>query len=293
MKKFRVIYILLLLIQMLIFLTGCKEYGEKRIVKMLSITEDEISMLVYNYAGEKVQYDTISKKNDGIQNTIIDILKKEKFDLKLCQYCFIDEATADNKAKEVFLALNSAKFSPDINLVATNDFEDMERHLGEDLIKNPIYNFTYDKGEINGTIPLENATKSEIIIKNSKKQIVINETQLVLLNILTNKTSKHRYNFFYGGQSYSADLENATTSYGAQNNTLDVEIFTRLVSYKGMSVGQKEKREFETIMRQSMEEEAEKIFKNTDLTEEYNLFWYNNVKSIATDGKVSVKIQIS
>lgn len=288
MKKINLIFLLILLLS----LTGCKEYGEKRIVKMLTITQQEISVIYYNYSTHEVQYDKVSKENAGIQNTIVDILKNDRYDLKLCQYCIVDEAIAKEQLTEVFSALNNSKFSPDINLVCTDNFINIEKYLQQTLIKNPIYNFDYRSNTINATLPLKKSENSKIIISDGKKNKIINETQYTILDILTNQSNSYRYNFYEKNQALSADLENATTSYGVKNNTLCIDIFARLVAYRGMSSGDKIKNDFLQILKKSIDSQVRGIYKQEILTDQYNLFWYNQVKPFSKEKEIKITINI-
>ncbi|MEG0091325.1 MAG: hypothetical protein RSA20_05860 [Oscillospiraceae bacterium] len=288
MKTFKILWAILLLL----LLSACNECGDKRIVKLLSVTEREISAVCYSYKEEKGQYETISVKNEGIQDTLLKILEGDSYDLKLCQTCIVDEKIAQNQASEVFAALNSAKFTPDISVVCAQDFSNMEKYLEKPAIKNHIYNWRLNQEKVSATIPIIEQGEGTIVILDGEAKGIAGEGQTTLLNILTGKTGSESYNFNYEGREYSAILENISTYYGKKNGGLCVSITAKLAVYRGMSGGKENRKKFIELVKWDMEKEIMNIYKSADMTRRYNLRWYEKVDPRLEGSDVEIKINI-
>ncbi|MEG0019797.1 MAG: hypothetical protein RR728_04545, partial [Oscillospiraceae bacterium] len=258
----------------------------------LTVSEKEISVMCYSYGADKVQYDKLAQKNEGLQNSVVELLKDGSFDLKLCQYCIVDSYVAKYQIQELFSALNNAKFSPDINVVAADNFEAIEEYLDGNEVKNPIYNWQLNSKGISAKMPIIGKENAEIVMLNSCFYTTIKENQAYFIRTITNMPSKGSYNFNYGDKIFSAVLEDANTYYSVKNNVLTVKLMAKLATYRGMTSGKNNREEFIQLAQQTIKREIEAIYEDDGLVEQYNLFWYKKVKEFDTEKGIDVDVTI-
>ena len=88
-----------------LILCGCKEYGEKRIVNFVTIDEEKISVIYYDFTSEKPSYIEEEKENKGINSTLVSIFSENYYNLKLCRFVIVSENILKNSFKELYFAL--------------------------------------------------------------------------------------------------------------------------------------------------------------------------------------------
>ena len=160
MKKYSVLIICLICLA----LSGCREYGEKRIVKLITIDANNISLHYYDHSAAKPAYLVEKGENKGIENTLTELLSQNEYDLKLCKYAVCDSNTVLYKAGELYDALIKTKFSPDIIIIQGDTTTESEKVVNISGKNYPIYNYYAENGRITGIIENLEDTQKNIII---------------------------------------------------------------------------------------------------------------------------------
>ncbi len=285
MKKIR----LLLVLMLCIIFSGCREYGEKRIVKLITVDKDNISLYYYDYSQEKPTYLIEEKKNSGIENTIVDLLSENEYDLKLCKYAVCDADIISEEADLVYKALIETKFSPDICILEGDTKSDGEKYIEQKDKYYPIYSYKVSNDKITGVVEKADENIKNVIIDSRFYKTLESEESFVF-DVLNNNVKKGIYTFEYKDDKMSAVMENISTYYCADNNILDISIYANLKSYKGMASGKEKKRIFADILQENLKRNAENILKDKQIAEGFDLLWYRKVENF-DEIKINVKIK--
>ena len=268
---------LLLVLLFAIALSGCKEYGEKRIVKLLTVDREYVTVYYYDYNAEEPSYKTEKMENKGIENTFVKLLSENDYDLKLCKYAVLSDETAQNQIYKVFNALNQSKFSPDIKLVVGDTFENCEKYIESDNTSYPLYSYGLNNGNVTAIIQNADNGQRNIII-DSMQYTVLNKQQGYMLDVLCKNISNGVYGFTDGEKEYSADLGFISTFYCVESNTLKVNIAAMMKSYKGIVSDNKNRKVFKQILAENMEQTAVKLLNDSIIIENFGLDWYSKIK---------------
>ena len=219
MKKYK---LMIVLISLLIF-TGCNEYGEKRIVKLVTINEENITLYYYDYSKEKPSYLTESMVNIGIENTLTELLSTAEYDTKLCEYAVCSEDIIENNMTELFKGLMNSKFSPGIVIVEGDVTGNDENYIELEKKNYPLYTAYVTNEDI--TLIVENAeSNNKKIIIDGVVYKTLYEQESFLLDLLQGKIKRGTYNFETAGKKYAVRLENIKLRHSFNGNTLNLKI---------------------------------------------------------------------
>lgn len=261
-----------------IVLSGCREYGEKRIVKLITVDGDNISLHYYNYSADKPSYLVEKGENKGIENTLTELLSQNEYDLKLCKYAVCDTNIMLYKADELYDALIKTKFSPDIIILQGDTTAETENIINTSDKNYPIYNYYADSGKITGIIENLDNTEKNIIIDSTYYK-TLDERQSFILDVLSNTVRKGRFTFEKSGKLFSADVEGINTFYSVNDNTLNINISAVLKSFKGMSAGEESKNEMKKMLREEWTREVELLLEDEKITDKFNILWYGKIEN--------------
>lgn len=269
--------------------TGCKEYGEKRIVKLITIDKEQITLYYYDYTSDTPSYLKESIVNTGIENSITELLYTAEYDLKLCEYAVCDSYIIQNSVPELFYGLINSKFSPNIKIIEGDLSDNNEKYINLKNIYFPVYSYYINDNKINAVIDNAESKEKNIIINNSyyKK---ISEEESFLLDILLADIKEGFYNFKSGEKNYSAELENIDVICSNKNNMAYVNINAVLKSYKGLSSGKEEKSLMTDIIKNSIENNMYNILADQVMTDNLNLSWFKKLYNTEAI-KVTVNIK--
>lgn len=284
MKKLSIVIVFLAAICM----TGCKEYGEKRIVTLLLADKEKIAVYYYDFSAEKPTYLKEEKVNNGIKNTLIELLAENDYDLKLCKYAVVSEDVIKNDINELFFALTDARFAPDIVILQGDTEADAEKYMELEKDNYPIYDYNFDNGLIDAAVEMADSDEKNIIIDNNlyKK---INDRQSFVLDMLCNKVKGGEYIFQQGNKNLSANLDRINTYYSVKNGVLKISITAVVKSYKGLPSDKKYKQQLSDLLKTDIKSNAESLLKDSLIAENLNLLWFRQVKEFS---KIKVETNI-
>lgn len=274
LKKFKIV----LLLSMIFLLTGCREYGEKRIVKLITIDEEKISLYYYDYSEEEPSYIVKEKENNGIENTVTELLSEADYDLKLCKYAVCNEYIVENEAEKVFFALTNAKFSPDIAVLEGDTGAGAEKYITMENTGYPVYNFQIKDDKITGIIENADNGKKNIIME-SEFYKELDEKHSILADILSGSIKRCIYVFENENKMLSANLENISLHGYVENECLNINITAWLKSYKGMSADKEEKKKIAELLRNDMKNNIQEILEDKQIVKVLNVLWYEKLYS--------------
>jgi len=279
---------LFLMVMSVLLFTGCKDYGEKRIVSLLLADSEKVALYYYDFSADKPTYLKEEKINKGLKNTLTEMLAENDYDLKLCKYAVVSEDVIKNNMSDLFFALTDTRFAQDIVIVKgdtdknANDYTELKKD------RYPIYNYRHSGESISCIV--ENAENEEknIIINNILYKI-LNRQQGFCFDILSGNASSGVYYFLYGGENYSAQLNTISTFNSVKDNTLYINISAVLKSYKGMPSGKKYKRKMEKILAEDIAHNVKEVLSDKVITERFDILWYKNVEDF---GKININVNI-
>ena len=284
-KKYKLIFIILLCF----LFTGCEEYGEKRIVKLITIDQEQITLYYYDYMSDNTSYLKESIVNTGIENSITELLFTAEYDLKLCEYVVCDNYTIRNNVPELFYCLMNSKFSPNIKIIEGDLSDNNEKYINLKNINFPVYSYCINDNKMNAVIDNADSKEKNIIINNAYyKKIPAEES--FLLDILLADIKEGFYNFKSDGKKYSAELENINVICSNKNNMAYVNINAVLKSYKGLSSGKEEKSLMTNIIKNSIENNLDNLLSDHVMTDNLNLLWFKKLYN-AESVKITVNIK--
>ena len=284
MKKYKIAIVLI----MLLMFTGCNEYGEKRIVKLLTINEENITLYYYDYSKDKPVYLTETMVNTGIENTLTDLLSIAEYDLKLCEYAVCSEDVIENNMTELFEGLINSKFSPCIVVVEGKITGDDEKYIDIEKKNYPLY--TAHMTEAGVTSIVENADNYEKkIITDGVLYKTLYQQESFVLDVLGGKIKQGTYIFESAGKKYAVKLENIKLNYSFDGNNLNLKIDAVLKSYKGLSSNKEDKKLISEMAERSIKKNADNIFNDALLTDKFKLLWYKAINDV---NQINVSVNI-
>ena len=274
MKNIKLVLVLIAFV-MFYGCIGSGEHATEKIVKLVTIDDENITIYCYDYSEEKPSYKKEQTKNNGIENTLIEILSRDKYNLKLCRYVVCDENIVDNEINSVFSALIESKFSPDISVIKGN-VNDGEKYIETINDLYPIYSYDVTDNKINGVVKDADTGENGIIVDSSLYKI-LNKEQSFIFDILKGNIKNGIYLFKKDDKNFMAELERISVYNTVVNGVLNVNIFVNVKSYKGMTADVAGKKEFEIYLENSIKENAERIYNDKVIAEEFNLLWYSKI----------------
>ena len=278
MKKIKLI---LALIAFVVFY-GCignSGHGDSRIVKLVTIDDENITIYCYDYSEEKPSYTKVQMKNSGVENTIAEILSQNRYNLKLCRYVVCGENIVDNDINSVFSALIESKFSPDIAII-NGDVNDGEKYIEEVNDLYPIYSYKLADNKINGVVRNADTAENKIIVDSSLYKTMDKEQSFVF-DILNGNIKNGIYLFEKDNKNYVAEMERISVYNTVVDNVLKVNIFADLKSYKGMTADAYSKKEFSKYLENNIKENGERIYNDEVIVAKFNLLWYSKIENFA------------
>ena len=258
-----------------IILTGCNDYGEKRIVKFITVDKNNIALYYYDYRSQTPDYCSEIKENKGIENTLTELLSTADYDLKLCKYAVCDRDIIENNITELFYGLTNSKFSPDIIITVTDKIEDYNKYTNINLDNYPLYNCYIDDMGINTIV--EDFQKNKMVILNGKFYKKLCNEESFAFDVINNKINKGIYTFDYYGKTISVQLENIRKQYSVQDNVLRLKIQAALKNYKGIPSGKEDKKDLVEIVENSLCYNIENTLNDNLMSEKLKLIWYINI----------------
>lgn len=277
MKLYR-LCCLILIMSLSMVLTGCKEYGEKRIVKLITIDKENVALYYYDYSAEKPSYLVEQVPNNGIENSMTELLSQNNYDLKLCQFAVCDEQVITSDINGIFFALTNSKFSPHISVVTGEKTDDFEKYIDYPIGSYPLFTYTVEDNNITGIVEnVDTKTKKMIIKDNIYTEISADKS--FVLDILTGKTKNGIYTFENNDKKFSAVLQNLNSYCYVKNGILNVRITGIIQSYKGMASNENAKTNFEYLLNNHIKNNAELLFNDSMIAESMNLLWYKNISA--------------
>lgn len=283
MKVFKMV----ILSATLLLLTSCGDYGEKRIVKLVTADKETISFYYYDFTQEKPSFAVEQKENTGIENTITDILSENDYNLKLCSFVICDMSVIESNINELTSALLNSRFSPDICIVEGNT-QDYEKYTDKPKSDYPLYSYNMTDGFINGVV--ENIDKNEKHIVQQNKVIrTLDRRQSFTVDAIGNIIDKGVYLFENQDKILTANLENINTFYSTENGKVNITLSAILKNYKGMPANKTSKEQFINLLEYNLDKDIREIYDDKILIKCLNLDWYTQLYK--TD-KIKVNIVI-
>ena len=274
MKKIEILVIAFIC---LVF-TGCKEYGEKRIVNIITADRDKIAVYYYDFSGEAPAYLKEEKDNNGIKNTLVQILSESDYDLKLCRYAVVSSEIIRNNINELFFSLTDCRFAPDIIIVEGETEISPEEYEKNDKHTYPLYNYSVNDNMITCVVEKADNNEKNIIIEGGLyKQL--DEQQSFAFDILSRTKKQGIYKFEKNGEVFSAELKNINTFNYIKNNTLYINVTAFMKSYKGMPAGEEAKKILETMIEKDIYKNIAELLEDKILTEKFNLMLYGDLEN--------------
>ena len=177
---------------MMAVLQGCSDYGEKRIVKLVTIDKEYISLYYYDYSSEKTAYTVQKTKNNGIRNSMTELLSEHSYDLKLCQYAVCSEDVVKDEIKDVFLALTNSKFSPYISIIVGDTVNNCEKYIEYQAGNSPLYTYSINSDMICGIVEVPDK-KEKILVNSGADYVKVAADNSFIIDLLSGKISEGVY----------------------------------------------------------------------------------------------------
>ena len=273
MKKIEILVVAFIC---LIF-TGCKEYGEKRIVNIITADSDKIAVYYYDFSGEEPAYLKEEKDNNGIKNTLVQILSEADYDLKLCRYAVVSGEIISDNINELYFALTDSRFAPDIIIVEGETNVAPEEYEKNDKYAYPLYNYSVNDNTITCVVEKADNNEKNIIIEGGfYKQL--DEQQSFAFDILNRTKKQGTYKFEKNGEVFSAELKNINAFNYVKDNMLYITLTAVMESYKGMPAGEKDKKIFENLLEKDIYKNITELLEDKMLTDKFNLMLYDDSK---------------
>ncbi len=284
MNKIKILFIIV----MIIMLSGCKNYGEKRIVKLLTINQSKISIYYYDYSKDEVGYLKEEREYTDIGNSLTDILSEKDYELKLCQYAVVEDEVIHNKLNELFFSLTNSKFSSDIAIIETENFEDIEKYIDLKQRNYPIYTYWINENTVSGVIENPDTMEKDIIIANNVYK-TLTPQQSFIFDAINKKVKKGIYFFEEDEKKYSINLDNIDIYYYVKDEVIYMNFSCNIKNYKGAPSGQKNKSELINLAKKNLQEVITSIISDDIIRDKFNLLWYRQVEYFDS---VSININI-
>jgi len=269
---------ILILFMVCVFFSGCEEYGEKRIVKLITVDGDNISLYYYDYSQDKPTYLKEEKKNNGIKNTLVELLSENEYDLKLCKYAVCDTEVVMEETDIVYKTLIDAKFSPDICILEGDTKTDGEKYIEQKNKNYPVYSYKVSDAGITGVVEKADENIKNIII-NSRNYKTLGREESFVFDLLGNNVKNGTYVFEHKENIMSAVLERISTFCYEDNNILNITLSAELKSYKGMAAGKDNKEDFIGILQNNLHNKAEEILQDKYIKDSFSLLWYKKAEN--------------
>ncbi len=266
---------ILIIILLLFVLSGCSEFGEKRIVKLITIDKQNISLYYYDYSQEKPAYIVEKVNNNGISDSLTELLAENSYDLKLCQYAVCSEDIIKEEINEVFYALMNCKFSPYISLIVGDTKENSTKYIEYPTGKHPLYTYSINNNKISGIVEVPDENEKIIIVDNHADN-VFSRNKSFVFDLLTGKIKEGIYCFEKDEKTYSANLEKLSVFYSADKDVLNINISGIIQEYKGLPAGSDAKESFKNLIIHDIQKQITELFLNSD---ESSLIYTNYYKN--------------
>ena len=283
----KIIKILIVAAVCLVF-TGCKEYGEKRIVNLITVNSDKIAVYYYDFSKEEVTYLKEEKVNTGIKNTLVSMLSEADYDLKLCRYAVVSDEIIHNKIKELYFALTDNRFAPDIIILEGKTNLEPEEYKKTDEYAYPLYNYSVKNNMISCAVEKLDNNEKSIVIDNSFYRL-LNRQQSFAFDILSRTKKQGTYVWENNETELSAELDKINTFYSVENRTLYINITAVIKSYKGMQAGSEYKKIIKDLIEKDICNNVTEMLEDKIMTNKFNLLLYE--KSEHYD-KINVNVNV-
>ncbi|MBR2028899.1 MAG: hypothetical protein IKA10_07950 [Oscillospiraceae bacterium] len=268
--------------------TGCKEYGEKRIVNFVTADSDKIAVYYYDFSKEEPGYIREEKENKGIKDTLVQILSEEDYNLKLCKYAVVSKDITGDSINELFFGLTDCRFAPDIIILEGETNLDPEEYEKADRYAYPLYNYKVKETLVTGTVEKLNGNEKNIIIAG-KLYKQLDGRQSFVFDILNRTKKQGIYVFENKGEILSAELEAINCYQFIKNNALNINITAVMKSYKGMPSEKQYKKTVEVLLEKDICKNIEDLISDEQITENFDLLW--KVKNVDYD-KITINVNI-
>lgn len=274
---------------MLFTLTSCKEYGEKRIVKLLTVDSENVAVYYYDYSKDSVSYLKEETENTDIKNSLTQLLSGSNYDLKLCKYALVEEDIIKTDFENLFYSLTNSKFSPDISILKWNKEDDPVDFINYNYYAYPIYSYNIKNNSISGIVG-DTESEEKYVINSGEIYTKLNENQSFALNILNNVAVSGTFTVEKDGEIISVYTERISLFYKVNNGVLNVAVFGDLKSYKGAPSGDDAKKEVSFLAEKELENNIKFLLEDKTIQQEFNLLWYENVENF---NKINVWVTFS
>ena len=267
---------ILIIITLCLCFSGCKQYGEKRIVNFITVDSDKISIYYDDFSQDNPVYLVEERINSGISNTLVKLLSEANYDLKLCRYVIVSDNILNNCINELFFALTDNRFAPDVIVLKGETNLSAEKYEKADKLTYPLYNYKTENDMISCVVEqLDNNEK--IIIIDNKIYKQLDGQQSFVFDILSKRIKNGIYVFESNNEVLSAELEMIDVYYYVKNDILYINVTAVMKGYKGASSKDNDKKAVEKDVEESISSYIEELLNDAIITEKFNLLWYNKI----------------
>ena len=280
---------IIITIVMVLVLCGCSEYGEKRIVKLITVDKENVVIYYYDFSTEQISYKKHEQKNENLEKTLTNMLSENKYDLKLCRYAVAEKEIIENNIIDLFYALTNNRFSPDI-VIIEGDTKNAEKYIDDVKYKYPLYNYQIKHNDKICAV-IENAeTETRNIIIDNDLYKTINREQSFVLDLLNGVLAEGQYIFEKDNKVLLAQIENANVFYFMKDNILNIKINANLKTYKGLPASDNDKKQFITYLKENLKTNAVLLLNDKYIADNLNLLWYKQLNNF-NDLNIEVNIK--
>lgn len=269
-------------------LTGCHEYGEKRIVSTVVADKDVVAVYYYDFTQESTAYLKEVRQNNGIKTALTEILSQNDYNLKMCRYAVVSEEIVNNGINEVFFALTDNRFAPDTVIIegntklAAEDYENINKPFY------PVYNYSFKNSGVNAVIEKISSGEKIIVIDN-KVYRELDSSQSIVFDILCNVTGDCIYMINDNNTVIMAELNKANAFRYAEKNNLTINISAVLKSYKGMPSDNRTKESVCRMLEKDISYQVKSLLTDKTLADNFGILWYENTDDFED---ISVNVNI-
>ena len=283
MKKIK-----LLLLLVCCMLTGCREYGEKRIVSTVVADKEAVAVYYYDFTGDKPDYQKEERYNQGLKSTLTEILSQNDYSLKLCRYAVVSEDIIAEGVDKIFYALTDNRFALDMVIIEGDTGLDAEEYEKIDKNGYPIYNYSFSNIGVDAVIENMSSDEKKLIVEN-KVYRQLNPSQSFVFDIVNNTENDGIYTIISDKTTIMAQLDKINTFYCIQNAELNINITAILKSYKGMPSDRKTKEYVCSQLEKDIEYQTKTLLEDKIITDRFDLLWYRQAGKYE-DVKINVNV---
>lgn len=277
MKHIKIIFLAL----SLCLLTACSSNQTKYVRNILFDKDDgyRVAVEYYDFSSSDEEFKTVEINGEDAEKLCVTLQQQFNFNYRLCENIFITPNLLVSDLNLVFNTAGSLQIPAAVNVRCFLG-EDIPKTPKDELIKTYLYNFSSQKGNVDGILTVydENSVYGGAIVVSAGKPVkYIPENQWKIFNVITGDISDISLKF-REGRMY-AKLEKCNAYFYGDDN-LHLNFTVSLKEYKGVSDAVSSKKLLVDFLKREIEDSIYRLYNDVLTAEFCNLYWYADCKNI-------------